>query len=279
MCFFLMCCSLLFVFFFFKQKTAYEIYQCDWSSDVCSSDLAIFDFDLKERIEKANSSGYLDVNISAFPKKLVEAYRDAFKDAGFIPLAFEMEAWAFARAVVPQGVKEPYLIVDFGRTRTTFAIVSNGKVQFTSTINVAGNHLNSALVKSLKIDKTLAEKIKKERGLIRNKKDNNEEVFIALIPLVSAIKDEIRKHVSYWNSRREKIEKIILCGGDSNLPGFTEYLSYELKIPVELCNPWVNIVSFEEYIPEIALRDSLIYTTALGLALRSVTYNQNKNHD
>ena len=25
-------------FFFFKQKTAYEIYQCDWSSDVCSSD-------------------------------------------------------------------------------------------------------------------------------------------------------------------------------------------------------------------------------------------------
>ena len=29
----------IFVFFFFKQKTAYEIYQCDWSSDVCSSDL------------------------------------------------------------------------------------------------------------------------------------------------------------------------------------------------------------------------------------------------
>ena len=28
-------------FFFFKQKTAYEIYQCDWSSDVCSSDLGL----------------------------------------------------------------------------------------------------------------------------------------------------------------------------------------------------------------------------------------------
>ena len=25
--------------FFFKQKTAYEILTCDWSSDVCSSDL------------------------------------------------------------------------------------------------------------------------------------------------------------------------------------------------------------------------------------------------
>src|ERR1051326_6524735 len=27
-------------FFFFKQKTAYEIKECDWSSDVCSSNLA-----------------------------------------------------------------------------------------------------------------------------------------------------------------------------------------------------------------------------------------------
>ena len=29
-------------FFFFKQKTAYEIKECDWSSDVCSSDLFFF---------------------------------------------------------------------------------------------------------------------------------------------------------------------------------------------------------------------------------------------
>src|SRR3546814_6228888 len=29
------------VFFFFKQKTAYEMRISDWSSDVCSSDLAV----------------------------------------------------------------------------------------------------------------------------------------------------------------------------------------------------------------------------------------------
>jgi hypothetical protein len=28
------------LFFFFKQKTAYEIVSGDWSSDVCSSDLS-----------------------------------------------------------------------------------------------------------------------------------------------------------------------------------------------------------------------------------------------
>ena len=34
---------LCFFFFFFKQKTAYEILTCDWSSDVCSSDLQSFE--------------------------------------------------------------------------------------------------------------------------------------------------------------------------------------------------------------------------------------------
>src|SRR3546814_10501931 len=37
MCFFV-------VFFFFKQKTAYEMRISDWSSDVCSSDLATMQF-------------------------------------------------------------------------------------------------------------------------------------------------------------------------------------------------------------------------------------------
>src|SRR3546814_10611341 len=37
-----MCCSVcVAVFFFFKQKTAYEMRISDWSSDVCSSDLLV----------------------------------------------------------------------------------------------------------------------------------------------------------------------------------------------------------------------------------------------
>src|SRR3546814_10696312 len=36
-----MCCSVMWIFFFCKQKTAYERRISDWSSDVCSSDLDI----------------------------------------------------------------------------------------------------------------------------------------------------------------------------------------------------------------------------------------------
>src|SRR3546814_6652353 len=34
-------CLIFVLFFFFKQKTAYEMRISDWSSDVCSSDLRI----------------------------------------------------------------------------------------------------------------------------------------------------------------------------------------------------------------------------------------------
>src|SRR3546814_4513999 len=38
-------CSLVLLFFFFKQKTAYEMRISDWSSDVCSSDLLLLEVD------------------------------------------------------------------------------------------------------------------------------------------------------------------------------------------------------------------------------------------
>ena len=53
----------VFVFFFFKQKTAYEIYQCDWSSDVCSSDLGFGE----------SGEGYFRISMTADEKTLSEA--------------------------------------------------------------------------------------------------------------------------------------------------------------------------------------------------------------
>src|SRR3546814_6075855 len=43
-----MCCSF---FFFFKQKTAYEMRISDWSSDVCSSDLDRSEAERRHRLQ------------------------------------------------------------------------------------------------------------------------------------------------------------------------------------------------------------------------------------
>ena len=56
-------------FFFFKQKTAYEIKECDWSSDVCSSDLSTFLINdkgvLKQEWRKVKVEGHVDEVLEA----------------------------------------------------------------------------------------------------------------------------------------------------------------------------------------------------------------------
>ena len=236
------------------------------------SDEAIFDYDVLNEPHKNGKQDHLDLNLVAFPKSFVESYRDVFTGAGFIPAIFEIEVQAFARAVVPKEEMGNVMVIDFGRKRTTYAIVSGGKVQFASTIALAGEEIEKAFVLHLKIDKAQVESAKRDIGLIKRKGD--EKLFEALIQIVSVIKDEVAKQAAYWAShneddkKKEEIAKIFLCGGESTLSGLPEFLSSELKMRVELGNPWVNVVSFEDYIPEIERKDSLAYSTVIGLALR-----------
>ena len=233
---------------------------------------AIFDFDVINDFIGNKEQTHFHLNLAAFPRKFVESYRDVFVGAGFIPVAFEMEAQAFARAVVPKEEMNNVMVIDFGRSRTTFAIMSSGKVQFATTINLAGEEIEKAFILHLKIDRSKVEAAKRDIGLIKRK--GNEGLFESIKPIVSVIKDEAARQAAYWVSHNEedkkndKISKIILCGGESTLVGLPEFLSYELKMKVEFGNPWVNVASFEDYIPEIEMKDSLAYSTAIGLALR-----------
>src|SRR3546814_17869624 len=60
-------CS-IFIFFFFKQKTAYEMRISDWSSDVCSSDLKSYQFLAPRLCESADRSEVDKAHI-LFPDK------------------------------------------------------------------------------------------------------------------------------------------------------------------------------------------------------------------
>src|SRR3546814_8732764 len=52
------------MFFFFKQKTAYELRISDWSSDVCSSDLALTGKDASAATREAFRQRFFDGHLS-----------------------------------------------------------------------------------------------------------------------------------------------------------------------------------------------------------------------
>jgi Tfp pilus assembly PilM family ATPase len=171
------------------------------------------------------------------------------------------------------------MIVDFGKKRTGIFIVSRGVVMFASTLDVGGVTLNDVIQKSFKTTPLEAEKMKQQYGLERNAP--NKEIFAVLLNSVSILRDEIVKHFLYWHTHKDEegknnptIKKIILCGGESNLIGLADYISVSMKSPVEMANVWINMTNPENYIPEISFRQTLAFSTTLGLALRKFSDNQ-----
>src|SRR3546814_4926506 len=66
---------MLFFVFFFKQKTAYEMRISDWSSDVCSSDLAGYTQPIQMRVEELISGVRATLALKLYGEDLAELDR------------------------------------------------------------------------------------------------------------------------------------------------------------------------------------------------------------
>lgn len=228
---------------------------------------AIFDYEILEQDSKI-----VKIQVVAIPKNVIGNYLEVFQEAEISVQSFELEAQAIARAVIKKGDPNTYMIVDFGEKRTGISIVSKGVAMFSSTVDVGGVVLNNAIKKAFNVSYEEAEKIKKEIGLQRN--TENKETFSVLLNSVSILRDEVAKHFLYWHTHKDEdgkdnppIKKIILCGGDSNLIGLSEYFSVSLKTRVEMANVWTNIKDTEKEIPKISFKKALSFGAAMGLAL------------
>ncbi len=219
-----------------------------------------------------------EVLIAATPKKIVDSYLEALKDAGLKTKAFEIECLAIVRALIKKGTSsKPLLIIDFGGTRTTFIIFSGKSLRFTSTIPISSQSLTESIAKNLKIDLKKAEKLKKKEGL-----EGKKGISGAILPILTDLSQQIKSHLEYYHSHApknqdltngKKMEKILLCGGAANLKGLVDFLASTLQVEVALGNPWVNILKKPlKEVPGLSFEKSLGYTTALGLALRE-TYD------
>jgi type IV pilus assembly protein PilM len=247
----------------------------------------LLEFRLEENVPLSPRDAYFDyaivgedtennmirVAVVVYAQSTINSYYEACKEAEIIPLSFEIEAQAIARASVPRAFRGTYLIVDFGKARMGVGIVHNGILMYTSTIEIAGTQLSQDMRTILgNVAESELTKIKNTKGLIRTK--GNEAIADILIPYAENIADELGIRIHYWDSRgidREAraIQKVIICGGSANLLGLPEFLSEKLGIQTERARVWENAFSLERNIPSITRRYSYGYATAIGLALKS----------
>lgn len=233
---------------------------------------AYFDFTIVGTDEETND---YRAAVAVYAQDTINNYYDACVSADLMPLSFEIEAQAIARAAIPKQSEGAYMIVDFGKTRMGVGIVYHGALMYTSTIDIAGAQLSAAMRHVLG-DRTEAEltEIKNTKGITPS--TENEAVAKALLEITKAMVDELSVRMHYWHTRKidrgeRQIKKIILCGGSSNLWGLSEYLTDALSVPTERAHVWQNAFSLESFVPPITRKYSYGYATAIGLALRGFT--------
>lgn len=234
---------------------------------------AIFDYVVVGE-GKTGRKDTIDVVVSVLPQTVVEEYLDIFSETGITPKAFEFESQAMARAIIPRGDNGTFLVIDIGKMITDIFVTANGVVQFSASLDIGGHYMTQAIEKMLAVSYVEAEEMKVKHGLVGGESAN--AVHNALLPVMTDLRTRFMRHYSYWQTHHgEKvggnIERVYITGGGANLKGVTEYLSMGLDVKVVLANPWVNVCSFEEYIPPITLHESHGYTAAIGLALRNST--------
>lgn len=238
-----------------------------------------------------NHLDHFDVLIAALPKKIINSYVSCFKKAGLQPQGLEIESLSIARALIQNGVSpHPLLLIDFGANKTSLMIFSGYSIRFTRAIPISSQEFTEIISRELNISFQEAETLKVRFGIEKEyhlKIGNGTKTEVTpgrvlkiITPLLNNLANEIKKCLDYYqthihhehlppNSRG--IEKVLLCGGGASFKGLPEFLSLSLKIPVELGNPWVNILKTPlKELPELSYEKSLAFTTALGLALRGI---------
>ncbi|MCH7828735.1 type IV pilus assembly protein PilM [Patescibacteria group bacterium] len=222
---------------------------------------------------------HTDVLLAALPRTMVDPYLEALEHSGLTVKALEIESLAISRVLVPKETAAlPLLLVDFGATRTSFVVFSGYSLRFTASIPVSSSQLTKSIAETLKLTEEKAEELKISFGLQGQDDEQGKKVLEALMPPLLNLVEQIKKHLSYYESHtihqhlginQQRIKRVIVSGGGANLRGFTRFLSKELEREVILGNPWVNILetSLKE-LPLLSFGESLKYTAALGLALR-----------
>lgn len=227
---------------------------------------AVFDFSILREDPES-----IIVQVVATARVNVEELHTILTDAGLVPMAFELEGQAIARAVLPEKDTGTHMIVDFGATRTAITIVTGGIAVFTSTLEFGGARLTSVLAHELRVSIEEAESLKRNYGL--RAVGERRDIFEIISGGVSTLKDEINRRYVYWHEQNDqsfhfpRISDVYICGGHSNLQGLTDYLSASLKLRVIQASPWVNCFSLEKLVPAIPKEAAMSFITSVGLCL------------
>lgn len=215
----------------------------------------------------------IEMLVVAIPNDIISQYQQIAKISNLKLKSLEPEAFSLARVVAKNGEKGIVGVIDIGARSTTCSVIEGGVLKMSHSFNIASNELTERLSSSLGVDYPKAEELKRKYGLLLDKQpdlNGHQDIRSILSPSVDMIIDESKKVFrKFYQEKGKEIEKIVLTGGMSWLPGIKEYLFVEFKKEVIILDPFSSI-SYPPVLRDFLVKKGPSYAVALGLALKGI---------
>jgi len=208
----------------------------------------------------------VQVFLAAVPKDETEKYKRIMKGVGLNLKALELENTALIRALLGNDLS-PTAIVNIGGRSTSILIVNKGYERISHNYEIGGFEITKSIARSLGVSLEKAEELKRKLGM--NKTDEN-IVNEAMVSLIDMMVFETKKTINnYEGLKNQKISRVLLVGGLTNMPSFVSYFKQKLNMDIYGANAFARII-YPESLKPVIQELANTFSIATGLAMRDV---------
>ena len=218
----------------------------------------------------------LHVLMAACKRDFVANVKQAIQLAGKHPAIIDVDAFALQNCYEvnyePQA-SQTVALLNVGASTMNINIVQGARSVFTRDVSVGGNQYTALLQKELGLTFDQAEAVKRGGALPSDSEQRDLSQVLETISDILAL--EIQKTFDFYRATSEDgegaVQKILISGGGSKLPGLVEFLTSRFEIPVEHFDPFRKIkIDARRFDPEYMKQVVPEMAVAVGLALRGV---------
>ncbi|HEY3580290.1 MAG TPA: type IV pilus assembly protein PilM [Pyrinomonadaceae bacterium] len=229
------------------------------------------DYELTSRSDDA-----LHVLMAACKSDKIANVKQAIQLAGKQPVIIDVDAFALQNCYEVNYHPRPGEIVallNIGAATMNINILNGTRSIFARDASAGGSQYTSLLQKELGLSFEQAEGVKRGMALPDNVEARPIQPIIETVSETLAL--EVKKTFDFYRATVQEgeatIQKILLAGGGSKLPGLADFLARKFEIPVEVFDPFKQIeVDGKKFDPDYMREIVPEMAVAVGLALRGV---------
>jgi len=224
----------------------------------------------------SSSSEALNVLLAACKSDKIANVKQAIQLAGKQPAVIDVDTFALQNCYEVNYQPrhgEVVALLNIGASNMNINIMNGTRSVFARDASVGGGQYTSLLQKELGLTFEQAEAVKRGYPLPEGIEARPIQPIIETVSDILAL--EIRKTMDFYRATAEDsdeaIQKILIAGGSSKLPGLPDYLAKRFEIPVELFDPFRQIeVDGRKFDPDYMKEIVPDMAIAVGLALGGV---------